>query len=272
MPSAALRPPFQYFGAKTRLARKIVSLFPEHRHYVEPFAGSLAVLLAKPPSMVETVNDLDGEITCFWRSLRDHPEELIRACSLTPSSRAEYELCADRSDALDDVERARRVWVWFTQGRTGTFQRNGWRRFVKEGSLSNDLERYASRLGPVAARLKRVNLECRDALDVIKAHGRDPSTLLYVDPPYISETRKSYYRCEMRDDDQHTALAEALRACQAAVILSGYPSDLYDQRLYKDWHRAEFPAWTTQCNEMRERTEVVWSNRPLPSADAQHQN
>ncbi len=70
-------PPMAYFGGKTRLAARIVELLPPHEHYVEPFAGSLAVLLAKPLSRMETVNDLDGDIMTFWRVLRDRPEELI---------------------------------------------------------------------------------------------------------------------------------------------------------------------------------------------------
>ena len=77
-------PPFAYFGGKTRLAPTIAGLMPEHRHYVEPFAGSLAVLLAKKRSAHETVNDLDGDLVTFWRVLRNRPEDLARACRLTP--------------------------------------------------------------------------------------------------------------------------------------------------------------------------------------------
>src|SRR5690606_27445667 len=101
--------PFAYYGGKTTLADKIVQLLPEHDHYVEPFAGSLAVLLAKPRSAMETVNDLDGDLMTFWRVLRDRPEDLARVCSLTPHSRAEHQAAYDLGVA-DDLERARRVW------------------------------------------------------------------------------------------------------------------------------------------------------------------
>ena len=83
-------PPMAYYGGKTRIAAKIASLLPQHEHYVEPFAGSLAVLLAKKPSRMETVNDIDEKLMTLWRVLRNKPLELIRECALTPHSRAEY--------------------------------------------------------------------------------------------------------------------------------------------------------------------------------------
>ena len=113
--SGALKPPFTYFGGKTAVAQRIVSLLPPHQHYIEPFAGSLAVLLAKPPSRMETVNDIDGDLMTFWQVLRDRPADLERVCALTPHSRAEHQLARGATD--DDLERARRTWVRITQGR-----------------------------------------------------------------------------------------------------------------------------------------------------------
>ena len=63
--------------------------------YVEPFAGSLAVLFAKPRARHEIVNDLDGGLVTFFRVLRDRPDDLIRACTLTPFSRAEHAMVVD---------------------------------------------------------------------------------------------------------------------------------------------------------------------------------
>src|SRR5690606_3844003 len=98
-----VKPPFSYYGGKTTLAPQIADLLPEHDHYVEPFAGSLAVLLAKDVSRCETVNDLDGDLMTFWRVLRDSPEQFERACAMTPHSRAEYENSGNL-EALDDME------------------------------------------------------------------------------------------------------------------------------------------------------------------------
>ena len=103
-----LAAPFRYFGGKTRQAERIASLLPPHEHYVEPFAGSLAVLLAKPRSRMETVNDLDQDLMTFWRVLRDDPDGLAAVMALTPHSRAEHGLAYDLSSSMTDLERARR--------------------------------------------------------------------------------------------------------------------------------------------------------------------
>lgn len=266
-------PPFAYFGGKTTAAKRIVEHFPAHLHYVEPYAGSLAVLLAKPRSRMETVNDLDGAVMTFWRVLRDRPLELSRVCHLTPHSRAEWQACEDL-EVPDDLERARRVWVRLTQGRTGRLVRTGWRHYVAPGATSTAfpgyLDGYVDRMAPAAERLHHVTLECRPALELIEKYGADDDVLLYVDPPYVGSTRGSHdkgYRHEMRAEDDHRELAEALRRCRAAVVLSGYPSDLYDLELYPDWHRVEFTSGTGQGGDgWSNRTEVLWCNR-LPQPD-----
>lgn len=267
----SISPPVPYFGGKQRTASSIVALFPDHEHYVEPFAGGLSVLLAKAPSKLETVNDLDGDIITFWRILRDHPEELERVGALTPHSRAEHLLSRDRDD-VDDIERARRVWVALTQGRGGQLMRTGWRHHVEAAGTSMGLPGYLAgyldRMPPAARRLRHVSLECRPALDVIESYGASPTALLYVDPPYLGGTRGTThaYRHEMRDEAEHRELAEALHQVQAAVVLSGYDAPLYDE-LYDGWDRVEFAAYSGQGNHStaarNARTEVVWSNRPM---------
>lgn len=263
-----MRPPFPYYGGKIILAPSIVRLFPPHQHYVEPYCGSLAVLLAKPPSPHETVNDLDGALMAFWQVLRDRPGELERVCALTPHARAEHQLAYEPSPG-DDLERARRVWVQLTQGRAGSRRRTGWRHYVDPAGTSSSmpgyLAGYVSRIAPCATRLAAVSLECKPALDMIAKYGSEPSALLYVDPPYLGSTRASSsgYQHEMRDEQAHRELAEALRSCTATVVLSGYPSDLYDAELYPGWHRLTTPASTGQGGTWANRTEALWSNRPL---------
>lgn len=267
-------PPMAYYGGKTRLAHKIVALLPAHRHYVEPFAGSLAVLLAKPASRMETVNDLDGQLMTFWKVLRNQPTELMRACTLTPHSRAEYlnSRATDLDQLTDDVEVARLVWLKISQGRAAATRPagTGWRYFIDPAgspshSMPDYLDSYVTRMATAAQRLRSVSLECLPAVDIIGRYGDFPDTCIYVDPPYLGSTRTdggNGYRVDMRSADEHAELLALLLSVRAAVVISGYASTLYDTAL-AGWDRLEIPAATTQGRRRSPRTEVLWSNRPI---------
>lgn len=261
-------PPVPYFGGKQRIAPRIAALLPPHKHYVEPYCGGLSVLFAKQRSAMETVNDLDGHIMCFWRVLRDRPEELARVCALTPHARAEHAAAA-HLDVDDDLERARRVWVRLTQGRAGQLQKTGWRFHADPSGSSIGMPAYmrgyVDRIMPAAERLRNVSLECRPAVDVIAQYGQHPDVLLYLDPPYLGSTRHGStvgYRHEMKSEDDHAEMLDAIRELPCSVVLSGYASELYEDRL-AGWSRVEIPASTGQGSVWSERVEVVWSNREI---------
>lgn len=261
-----MKPPIPYFGAKVNVGPAIAALLPPHQHYVEPYCGSLSILLAKSPSRMETVNDLDHRLMTFWHVLRDQPDELERVCALTPHSRSEHAASYDIDTCSTDLERARRVWVQLTQGRAGRRARTGWRHHVDPtGSMStvpHYLRGYMQRIRPAAERLAGVSLECLPALDIIAIYGSQPDVLLYVDPPYLGSTRQSGgYVHEMRTEDEHRELLAALLEVRAAVVLSGYASPLYEQTL-AGWDRHTMAAGTGQSGNWG-RTEVLWSNRPL---------
>jgi DNA adenine methylase len=272
-----VKPPITYIGGKTAIAEHIVSLLPPHDHYVEPFAGSLAVLLAKPQCKLETVNDQDQALMTFWRVLRDRPGDLERMCALTPHARAEHQVSLTVAD--DELELARRAWTRLTQGRSGSLgRRTGWRFYENPAgtsfSMAGYLARYVERIAPAAARIAGVSLECRPAIDVIRAYGRHPGVLIYADPPYLDSVREvnrekrrgNSYACEMRSEEDHADLLEALLGCAAAVVLSGYAAPLYDD-LLSSWSRQEIAAFSGNGTEQA-RTEVIWSNRPFPFEQA----
>ncbi|WP_236724553.1 DNA adenine methylase [Mycobacterium avium] len=202
---------------------------------------------------------------CFWRVLRDRPAELARMCALTPHSRAEHAAACASAD-IDDLERARRVWVQISQSRTGTLRKTGWRFYIDPAgthtSMPGYLEAYVDRMAAAAERLHKVSLECRPGLEVIHAYGAFESTCLYVDPPYLGSTRHRNYRTEMANDGEHAELLDALLSAKAAVVLSGYANDLYDTVL-ADWSRIEIPTSTGQGGAHQARTEVIWSNKSL---------
>lgn len=271
-----MRPPFAYYGGKTGMASRITALLPPHRVYLEPFFGSGAVLFAKTPAAIEIVNDLDHSVVTFFRVLRERPDELEMACRLTPYARAEYGL-AVLGGELPDLERARRFWVRVNQSFAKTAGRQtGFsvttRRTVSPAACTwQRIGRFAA----VAERLQRVIFECCDAAVLIERMATD-DTVVYADPPYLGETRASRersrpsdYRCDMGRSEDHERLAEVLCVTPATVVLSGYPSALYD-RLYADWWRIEVPVRVHSSNAASvgraERVEVLWSNRPLGSS------
>lgn len=260
-----VKPPFAYYGGKMTLAPQIAAMLPAHEHYVEPFAGSLAVLLAKKPSRAETVNDLDGDLMTFWRVLRDRPEELEWACSLTPHSRMEMQISRDL-DVSDDLERARRVWVRLNQSRAQSMKVTGWKNEIRAGSFQSLLKSRARRISEIGTRISEVSLESRDALDVIRDYGTEPTVCIYADPPYVGSTRATNYGLEMTADDQHEAFAQVCHDAKSAVVISGYDSPLYDG-LFGDWHRITLKAPKTLSGDT-DHVEVLWSNRPLTGSQS----
>jgi len=236
-----------------------MSHFPPHVCYVEPFGGAMSVLLRKAPSRLEVYNDLDGEVVLFFQVLRERTEELVEAITWTPFSRAELDLAYEIAE--DDLERARRFYVRAWQGRGGprAMWRTGWRyqKTNARGKRALDDFNDTTHLWAIARRLKEVQIECVDALRVLRAFDA-PSTLFYVDPPYVWASRSERwaghaYEHDM-DDSAHRALAEALHQVEGAVLLSGYPSALYDE-LYGDWDRVSKEAKTDQNTTAME---VLW--------------
>ena len=272
MARQTLKPPFAYYGGKTHLAPKIAALLPPHDHYVEPFAGGLSVLLAKEPSLAETVNDLDGDLVTFWRVLRDQPEELERVCALTPHSVDELVRATDRS-GVSDLEVARRVFVVLTQGREHSLKprgAGGWRRTVKAARavpLPRMLGAQAARIPAVAERMIGVSLENDDAINIIRRYGREPSVCIYADPPYLGETRGTGggYSIDQMGSEFHREFANACSESKAAVVISGYSSALYDE-LFGGWHQMELTTLPTQSQDRK--MEALWSNRPFAAQTA----
>lgn len=262
--------PFAYYGGKAGMARQIVDLMPAHRVYIEPFFGSGAVLFAKPPAVHEIINDADRNVATFFRVLRDQPEDLERVCALTPHSREEYQ-SADLDQDLDDLEHARRFWVRVNQSFAKTASKTtGWtvttaRTQAVPASALSRITRFAR----CADRLARCSIECCDAADLVNRLAT-PDTLVYADPPYLSSTRNgrdsiaSDYRVDMGSAEDHERLAEALHATPATVLLSGYPSDLYES-LYGDWWYVEIPVHVHSSNavavDRAQRIERLWCNR-----------
>ena len=260
-------PAIRYHGGKFRLASWIIGYFPEHRCYVEPFGGGASVLLKKEPSEAEVYNDLDGDVVNLFRVLRNQEtaQQLIDACALTPYSRDEFS-CA-YEDCDNRVEQARRLVVRAAMGfgsAGATKGKTGFRLDTKRNSATAQRiwARQPDNLAAVASRFSGVLIENRDAIQCMRDHDT-VSTLHFVDPPYVHETRvetakNSAYRFEMTNEE-HVELLNALKELSGAVIVCGYNSDLYNNAL-TGWKRV---TRTTAANGFAgsvQRTECLWLN------------
>lgn len=265
------RPVMRYHGGKWRLAPWIISHFPEHRIYVEPYGGAGSVLLRKPPAFSEVYNDLDGDVVNVFRVLRntDQSAELERLLRLTPWSRAEFVDSYQPFSDHNPVERARRTIVraFMSYGTTSRRDKGGTgfrgKAYRESQTGVMDWMNYPNHIQRYVERLRGVVIEELPA-DRVIATNDGPDTLYYVDPPYVLTTRtatndgtRSCYRHEMTDAE-HAELADQLKSLKGMVALSGYPSDLYSE-LYRG---AGWTMVTRECLADRGawRTEALWLN------------
>lgn len=252
------RPALRWHGGKWRIAPWVIGHFPPHKIYVEPFGGAASVLLQKPRCPTEIYNDLDGDLVTLFRVLRDQPGALADALALTPYARDEYAACYE--PASDPVESSRRFVArsFMGQSSKGAVQRSGFdTRVNPDGFVSRvrSLHAMPEEVLVIAERMAGVVIENAPASVLLERHD-DPKSLFYVDPPYLPETRHGkMYRHELTTAD-HRALLAHLRELRGMVVLSGYPSPLYDDAL-PDWRRVEREAL---ADGARPRIEVLWIN------------
>ena len=259
---------------------------PPHKHYVEPYAGGLAVLFAKPcEGISEVVNDLNGDLTNFWRVLQDEARfrKFKRLIEVVPFSENEWqqagELLVKLSRSWDatehqvkvtrsdppDVDRAVWFFVLCRQSLAGrcknfaTLSRNRVRRGMNEQASA--WLAAIDGLPEVHARLRRVVVLNQPALDVIRSQD-GPDTLFYLDPPYLPQTKATHAFGPLEMTvEQHEELLTAITSVQGKVMISGYASRLYDTTL-AGWSRHEFRLPNNAASGVmkRDMTEIVWCN------------
>lgn len=269
--------PIKWHGGKSYLARKFIALMPPHTHFVEPFAGGLSVLLLKNPDEIsEVVNDLDGDLSNFWRVL-SRPKEFEQFQRLAEATPFSENVWRDAAGELPDLiesgvpEIVARAFCFFISvrqslaGRRNCFaplSRNRTRRRMNE-QASAWLSAVEG-LPAVHDRLKRVVILDRPAIEVIRSQDGD-ETLFYLDPPYLHSTRSTtgeYGLLEM-SESEHVRLLETLTRIAGKLFLSGYQSELYDDFAGKHgWHRMDFelPNNAAGGTAKRRMIESVWTN------------
>ncbi len=259
----------RYPGSKWNLADRLVRLIPEHHSYVEPYFGSGAVFFRKPPSAIETINDLDSDVVNLFRCIQKDSDRLARLVMTTPYAREEYERQfggPPHTLYASDFQRAAGFLVrcWQGYGFRTDGSKVGWKRDVRGRERAYavwDWYRLPERILETAERLRKVQIEHRPALEVIRDFDY-PDVFIYLDPPYLLGTRsggRKQYGHEMTDAD-HEELLEEIGGSRARVMISGYASEMYDGRL-EGWRKQLFRS-CAQGGDPREET--VWMNYDPP--------
>lgn len=207
--------PIPYIGGKTRLASKIIALFPEHTTYVEAFAGGAQVLFRKDPSKVEVLNDLDYEVVNFYRCCQSHYEELVRYLRFTVASRKWFDILNATDPAtLTDIQRAARF-LYLQKNCFGGLVKNQHFHYGITQPSNFNPERIPKAIEETHHRLARVQIESLPYEQVLEKYDRS-STLAYLDPPYWD---RKLYKFNFKEND-FRAMVEHLKALKGKFILS----------------------------------------------------
>ena len=263
----ALNPGIPYIGGKSRLAKWIISHFPENykkMSYVEPFGGGGWVLFAKERSRLEVYNDKDEYLVNLFTVLRDHFPEFKRRAKRTLHSRSLYNRAKEQLKLgyfEDNIDKAIVFAISIVQAFSG---KGGWGyRVSPHGGGTVRWYSFLRKLNLLRERLITVQIECLDFRDVIKKYDT-ADTLFYLDPPYVQ--KEHYYRIGFTEKD-HRDLAEILKNIKGKFVLSYYPCELVEE-LYKDfnWQTKEVSKSSygiTEFSRMRSRprgTELLIKN------------
>lgn len=255
-----MRQVLRYPGSKWNIAAEISALIPEHHSYVEPFFGSGAVLFNKAPSAIETINDLNSEVTNLFRCIKEDSARLAALVTATPYSREVYEQQFELGIPVEPYEKAVSFLIrcWQSHGFRANEYRVGWKSDVQGREAMYSLwnwYRLPEWIVEIAERLRCVQIENVPALDVIRRFDYS-NVFMYLDPPYLlSERHGKQYRYEMTEAD-HVELLEQVLESKAKIMISGYESDLYDKYLSK-WNKVELKSCAAYHGT---RTEVLWMN------------
>jgi len=247
--------PLSYIGGKNRLAKKIISLLPEHITYVEPFAGGAQVLFHKTPSNVEVLNDLDFEIVNFFRVCQWHYEELIRYLRYCLVSRKLHQLhVATNPAGLTDIQRAGRFFYLQKTSFGGLVLKQAFHYGITHLPNYNP-ERIPEIIEATHRRLQRVQIEALPYEQILEKYNR-PTTLFYLDPPYW---KRRLYRHNFSEQD-FIRLERRLHDISGKFVLS-----LDDQpevrELFQNWQLLPVDlAYTAQRSVGKRYRELLITN------------
>jgi DNA adenine methylase len=224
-----------WIGGKHILAKKIISIIPEHHCYVEVFGGAGWVLFKKPHSKVEAWNDLNSDLVNLFRVVRNYPIRFKRRQQYLLASREEYsafQKAIKTGKFKDDIDRA----IAFYYCIKNSFGSSVYNRWAYSPSRPPKYQSGMDHLVKASERLKNVYIENLSYEKLIPKWDRK-DTIFYCDPPYymlIGKKGKDYYQYSFNEDD-HIRLRNTLKGIMGKFVLS-YDDDPIIRDLYKSFN------------------------------------
>lgn len=252
-----------WVGGKSLLAGKIIPLLPDHKCYVEVFAGAAWLLFKKTESKAEVINDINLDLITLYRVIQHHLEEFIRYFKWVLVSREEFERLK-RVDAttLTDIQRAARFYYLSRSGFSGRISSHSFGVGTDRRPMLN-LLRIEEELSAAHLRLSRVYVENLPFEKLIDRYDR-AHTFFYVDPPYYG-CEDDYGKGIFKRSD-FGALAARLGKIKGKFIMSINDTPAI-RKLFGDFH---IRPMTTRYTVGKARrgdiiTELLISNSRLKS-------
>jgi DNA adenine methylase len=260
-----VRAPISYYGGKQTLSAVILGLIPEHRIYCEPFLGGGAVFFAKEPSKVEVINDTNGELINFYEALKRDFSALEKEAAVSLHSRKQHrqaEAVYQNPEMFDRIKRARAIWVLANSSYgcmlDGSFG------YDRTGTNSKKIaNKRAGFTADYAVRLQRVQIECCDALRIIRSRDVEDA-FFYCDPPYVGADQGHYDGYAQEDFDNLLKLLETLKG--KFLLSSCRNKSLKEFAGRNGWHKLEFnmsSSMTHGGGNPRKKAEVLTANYPI---------
>ena len=222
-------PVLRWPGGKSRMLKRLLPLVPPHTCYVEPFAGGLALLLAKERSPVEVINDLNGDLIALYRCIQYHLPELLRELDHLVASRESLKDFRTQP-GITDIQRGARFYFRNRISFAGSGASLGVAR-TKGGGVGFFSSRNEDLLGAARPRLSGVvveNLPYERCLDLYDG----PETFFFLDPPYLGAEPKIYRGWT---ESEMKAFRARLRTLKGTWLVTVDDSPL-NRELWSDCH------------------------------------
>jgi DNA adenine methylase len=259
--------PISYYGGKQRMLKHILPVLPSDVIlYCEPFVGGGAVFWAKEPSPLEVINDTNRELINFYEVCQNEFVDLEKLIRITLHSRSLFndaKVVYDNPHMFNSIKRAWAVWVLSTQGFASKID-GSWGYDKQKASVStkinNKREGFTEEL---AIRLQKVQIECTDALRIIRSRdGKD--SFFYCDPPYYNSDCGHYDGYTIDDFEM---LLKMLSKLEGRFLLSSYPSKILDEYVAQNrWCQQSFSQKVSVSRtkeNQKTKVEVLTANYPI---------